>query len=60
MLVPAAQAADPDPWRLAADLRMHLADAERALIVGDRAEAVALAHEAAPSVSRLAALLRAS
>ncbi len=58
VLVPAAQAADPDPWRLAADLRMHLADAERALIVGDGAQAVALVHEAAPSVSRLAALLQ--
>ena len=54
----AAQAADEPPWRLAADLRTTLADAERALIMGEDARARERVREAAPIVSRLAALLR--
>ena len=53
----AAQAADEPPWRLAADLRTTLADAERALIMGEDARARERVREAAPIVSRLAALL---
>ncbi len=52
-----AQAATEPPWTLAADLRATLADAERALIVGEDAQARERVREAAPIVSRLAALL---
>ena len=54
---PAAQSATEPPWRLAADLRAALADAERALIVGDDAQARARVRQAAPSGARLAVLL---
>ena len=57
--VPAAHPATDPPWKLAADLRTHLADAERALIVGQRARARALVQQASPSASRLAELLQA-
>ena len=53
----AAQAATEPPWRLAADLRTTLADAERALIVGEDARARERVREAAPIASRLAAML---
>ena len=53
----AAQAAAEPPWRLAADVRTALADAERALIVGEDAQARARVRQAAPAVARLAVLL---
>ena len=54
---PSAQSATDPPWKLAADLRTRLADAERALILGQRARARVLVRQASPSASRLAELL---
>ena len=54
---PAAQPATDARWKLAADLRIHLADAERALILGQPAAARAHLRKASPSASRLTELL---
>jgi high-affinity iron transporter len=51
-----AQAA-PAPWQLEADVRTTLANAERALILGEEAEAASLVQEVRPSLGRLAGLL---
>ncbi len=55
--VPAAQPATDARWTFAADLRMHLADAERALILGQPAAARTHLRKASPSASRLTELL---
>ena len=46
------------PWRLAADLRTHVAEAERALILGQPAAARAHVRQALPRANQLAELLR--
>jgi high-affinity iron transporter len=53
----AAQPAAATPWKPAAELRTTLAEAERALILGDSREARGLVRRAEPSVARLAELL---
>ncbi|MCP9487900.1 MAG: FTR1 family protein [Gaiellaceae bacterium MAG52_C11] len=58
VLAPTVWPASDPPWKLAADLRTQLADAERALLVGEDAQARALVRQAAPSASHLAELLR--
>jgi high-affinity iron transporter len=57
LLATGAQAGGDPPWRLAADLRTQLADAERALIVGERGEAADRVAKASPAAARLAGLL---
>ena len=54
---PAARSDADPPWRLAAELRDGLAQAEGALILGDRRGARRLVRQAAPRVERLARLL---
>ena len=53
----AAQPAPQPPWKVAADLRVHLADAERALILGEEPAATAALDRASPHAQRLAELL---
>ena len=52
------QAASDPPWKLAADLRTHLAEAERALILGQRPAARSHVRQALPRAYQLAELLR--
>ena len=52
-----AGAAGAPPWQLAADLRTTLADAERALVLGEPARARTLVRRAAPTAARLDAAL---
>ncbi len=50
---PAARAAGDPPWRLAAELRTALAEAERALVLGEPGRARTLVRQAAPIASEL-------
>ncbi len=58
LLVTGAQAAADPPWRLTADLRTQLADAERTLILGEQGDAADRIAEASPSAARLVRVLQ--
>jgi high-affinity iron transporter len=54
---PAARPAGAPPWQAAANVRVHLADAERALVLGETQAAADALRRASPHATRLAKLL---
>ncbi len=56
-LAPSAHAAAQPPWQAAAELRAHLAEAERALVLDEGPAAGEAVRRAGPSVARLSELL---